>query len=115
MSQAVKTSSTQSLINHKITKTIADLSRLQSNPDTDFLDKYTEELNNVLDYVTQIQAQDTGNILPTDIMQTIKVDKLREDEPAKDQEKYAKTRANIIAGFPNKKGNLLVLPVRIIE
>lgn len=94
---------------------IASLSRLQSNPDQEFLDKYTTELNNVLDYVTQIQSQNTDGITATDIMQTITIDKLREDEVETDLEKQAKTRKNIIANFPNKKGNLLVLPVRIIE
>lgn len=111
----MSSSSNSGIINHQVTTTIASLSRVKSSPDEEFLDKYTGELNSVLDYVTQIQSQDTGDILPTDIMQTISINQLREDEPPKDAQKYARTRSNIIAGMPKRKGDLLELPIRIIE
>jgi|GEM_PF-3820897 len=103
------------IINHQVTATIAGLSKVKSNPGEDFLNKYTGELNGILDYVTQIQTQNTGAILPTDIMQTISISQLREDEPPKDAQKYNRTRSNILAGFPARKGDLLELPIRIIE
>jgi aspartyl/glutamyl-tRNA(Asn/Gln) amidotransferase C subunit len=107
-------SKTSTLINYQTTTKIANLSRLQSSPSQEFLDKYTTELNNVLDYVTEIQTQDTTGIEATDIMQTITVEQLREDKPPTNLAKYNKTRQNIKAGFPKRKGDLLELPTRII-
>ena len=101
-------------ITTQTTKKMASLSRIRSNPSDDFLEINTQNLNGILDYIKEIQSVDTGNISPTDIIQTITIDKLREDVPETDQTKYQAKRQRIIANFPKKQGTLLIIPNRII-
>lgn len=102
------------LITTQTTQKMASLSRIQSNPSDDFLEINTQNLNGILDYIKEIQSVDTGNISPTDIIQTITVDKLREDEPESNMDKYQSKRQRIIDNFPKKQGNLLVIPNRVV-
>jgi aspartyl-tRNA(Asn)/glutamyl-tRNA(Gln) amidotransferase subunit C len=89
---------------------VAKLARLSSNPDDAFLEKYTGELSSILDYINQLQEVDTDGISPTDGIRTINVNELREDTPPIHQEDYDRIRKNIINNFPNKQGDLLMLP-----
>ncbi len=104
-----------SSITPQIVKKIASLSRLSSDPDQEFLNKYSDQLSNVLDYLETLQEVDVTGISATQVIAKITLDQLQEDEIDQDQARYQKTRANIIANFPAKQGDLLVIPVRIIE
>lgn len=89
---------------------VAKLARLSNNPDEAFLDKYTGELSSIIEYINQLQEVDTTGITPTDGIRTIKVNQLREDNEPSNMEEYNRIRQNIINNFPNKQGDLLVLP-----
>lgn len=89
---------------------IAKLARLENNPSQEFLDKYGKELGAILEYVRELQEVDTTGISPLDGIRTITVDELREDTPHQDSIAYSRVRLNIINNFPNRQGNLLVLP-----
>jgi aspartyl/glutamyl-tRNA(Asn/Gln) amidotransferase C subunit len=102
-------------ITTKVTAKIASLSRLKKDPDQAFLDQYTDQLNNVFAYMQELQEINTDEILATDIIEKIDLEQLREDEPDNNQIKYQQTRKNIINNFPQKQGDFLVLPIRIIE
>lgn len=101
-------------ITAQTTRKMASLSRVRTVFDDDFLERNTNSLNGILDYIKEIQSVETGSISPTDIIQTITIDKLRADEPEKDQEKYIAKRQRIIDNFPKKQGSLLVVPNRIV-
>ncbi len=89
---------------------VAKLARINNNPDDQFLDKYTGELSQILDYINQLQEVNTAGISPIDGIRTIKIQELRSDTPAQDLVEYNRIRQNIINNFPNKQGDLLVLP-----
>ncbi|MGL4758629.1 MAG: Asp-tRNA(Asn)/Glu-tRNA(Gln) amidotransferase subunit GatC [Patescibacteria group bacterium] len=89
---------------------VAKLARINNNPDEEFLEKYSKELSSILDYINQLQEVDTSGISPVDGIRTIKINQLREDTPDIDQTKYSRIRRNIINNFPNKQGDLLLLP-----
>jgi aspartyl-tRNA(Asn)/glutamyl-tRNA(Gln) amidotransferase subunit C len=90
-------------------KKIAYLARLNQNPDQAFLDKYGDEIGEILGYVQELNEVDTSGIDPLGGSRTIFVFQLRDDEPA-DSPDYDRVRTNIINNFPNKQGNLLVVP-----
>ncbi len=90
---------------------IAYLSRLASNPSPEFLEKYSVELESIVYYVAELQEVDTSQI--TDVLSSSRVvfiDDLAEDEPYADKQEFERIRQNIIDRFPNKQGDLLVLP-----
>jgi aspartyl-tRNA(Asn)/glutamyl-tRNA(Gln) amidotransferase subunit C len=89
---------------------VAKLARLSNNPDEEFLNKYTGELSSIIEYINQLQEVDTTGISPTDGIRTINVSQLREDTPPINMDEYNTIRQNIINNFPNKQGDLLVLP-----
>lgn len=89
---------------------IAKLARISDNPSEEFINKYTKELGAILDMADDLQKLDTTGISPFDGVRTIKVEDLREDEITSKPEEYSRIRQNIINNFPNKKGDLLVLP-----
>lgn len=91
-------------------KKIAYLARLADMPTEDFIQKYSEELGAILGYVEELSQVDTSGIHPLDGLRTILVADLREDEPEEDQDTYSRVRQNIIQNFPNRQGDLLVVP-----
>jgi len=102
-------------IDKETVRKIALLSRLSSNPSDEFLEKYANELSNILTYVEELQAVNTEGVLATDIFRTVFIDDLREDVEEKNVQQYQQIRNNIIQNFPKKQGNLLLIPVRIVE
>jgi aspartyl-tRNA(Asn)/glutamyl-tRNA(Gln) amidotransferase subunit C len=97
-------------IDSQTVKKIAYLSRLSNSYSDQELQKYAEELGAVLDLADQLAEVDTNGINPLDGLRTIKIDDLRNDEPNPDQDQYNQTRAAIINNFPNRQGDLLVVP-----
>ena len=95
-------------------KKIASLAMLSSNPDKAFLEKYSKELNDFLDYAKDFVEIETFDILPTDIIRTIGIEDLREDEPSSNPEEKERVRKNIIVGFSQKQQNLLSIPKKIV-
>jgi aspartyl-tRNA(Asn)/glutamyl-tRNA(Gln) amidotransferase subunit C len=91
-------------------KKIAHLARLSKDPSPEFLEKYGKELGEVLEYVQQLKEVDTSNIDPLDGFRTISIHELREDEYTTDQELYQQIRSRILANFPTRQGDLLVIP-----
>jgi aspartyl-tRNA(Asn)/glutamyl-tRNA(Gln) amidotransferase subunit C len=104
-----------SSINSQTVRKIASLSRLKSDPDEQFLSKYSSQLTNVLDYLETLQEVDVTGVSATAVIAKITLDDLQEDQIDPDQDNYQITRTNIIANFPQRQGDLLVIPVRIIE
>jgi aspartyl-tRNA(Asn)/glutamyl-tRNA(Gln) amidotransferase subunit C len=97
-------------INKDTVAKVAKLARISNNPSDEFLNKYTDELSSIINYVNQLDEVDTNGILPSDGIRTINISSLREDLPAENQREYDRIRGNIINNFPNTQGDLLVLP-----
>jgi aspartyl/glutamyl-tRNA(Asn/Gln) amidotransferase C subunit len=89
---------------------IAFLARLCSNPSPEFLEKYGLELGAVLEYMEELKEVDTSKVSVFSGSRIISISDLREDLPHSDTETYARIRQNIIQNFPNRQGDLLVLP-----
>jgi aspartyl-tRNA(Asn)/glutamyl-tRNA(Gln) amidotransferase subunit C len=104
-----------SKINSQTVRKLAKLTRLRLDPSQDFLDKYESQLSSVLEYLNELQEVDTEGVSSTSIISKNTLDELREDLPPSDLEEYSRIRFNIINNFPKKQGNLLVLPVRIVD
>ena len=98
------------ILDPETVKKIAFLARLSKNPTPEFLEKYGIELGAVLEYMEQLKEIDTSGIDPFAGVRTIAVAELRDDEPVLDTVDYNRIRQNIINNFPNKQGDLLVLP-----
>jgi len=96
-------------LNAAAVKKIANLARLNEQPNTDFLEKYGTEIGQILGYVAELEEVDTSGIDPLGGSRTINVNDLRSDTPNANPN-YDRVRANIINNFPNKQGNLLVVP-----
>ncbi|GAB4147677.1 MAG: Asp-tRNA(Asn)/Glu-tRNA(Gln) amidotransferase subunit GatC [Patescibacteria group bacterium] len=91
-------------------KKIAYLARLSTDPSPEFLEKYGKELGAILEYMEQLKELDTSGVDPFGGARTITVSALRDDEASQEDEEYQRIRQNIIRNFPNKQGDLLVLP-----
>ena len=104
------TSKVVPVITTNITQKIAKLSHLSVELSDQEVHKYTSQLGAVLEYVEQLQSVDTGKIQALDGIRTCQISDLRPDIVSQDQGDYNRIRQNIIANFPNKQGNLLVLP-----
>jgi aspartyl/glutamyl-tRNA(Asn/Gln) amidotransferase C subunit len=104
-----------SSISSQTVKKIASLSRLSSDPDEAFLAKYSHQLSNVLSYLDTLQEVDVTGVSATSVIAKITIDQLQDDQIDPDQTTYQRVRSNIIANFPARQGDLLVIPVRIIE
>jgi aspartyl/glutamyl-tRNA(Asn/Gln) amidotransferase C subunit len=98
------------ILDPEIVKKIALLARLSKNPSPEFLTKYGIELGAVLQYMEQLKELDTSGVDPFGGARTITINELREDTPDQNKENYERVRQNIINNFPNKLGDLLVLP-----
>lgn len=91
------------------------LGRIGKDLPEDVLDKFTDQLGSIVGYVDQLQSVDTKGIASTDIIARITIDQLRDDEPELDKDRANRVRTNIINNFPQKQGNLLLLPLRIVD
>jgi len=98
------------ILDADIVRKIALLARLSKDPSPEFLEKYGLELGAVLEYMEQLKELDTSGADPFGGVRTIAIDQLRNDEPDQNQNDYLRVRQNIINNFPNKQGDLLVLP-----
>jgi aspartyl-tRNA(Asn)/glutamyl-tRNA(Gln) amidotransferase subunit C len=98
------------ILDPETVKKIAFLARLSKNPSPEFLEKYGIELGAVLEYMEQLKEIDTSGIDPFAGVRTITIAELRDDEPVLNTIDYNRIRQNIINNFPNKQGDLLVLP-----
>ena len=98
------------ILNPEIVRKIAFLSRLSKDPSPEFLNKYGIELGAILEYMEQLKELDTSGIDPFAGVRTITIAELRADQPTSNQLEYSQIRQNIIANFPTKQGDLLVLP-----
>jgi aspartyl-tRNA(Asn)/glutamyl-tRNA(Gln) amidotransferase subunit C len=102
-------------IDPQTVRKLAILTRLQSNPSDEFVEHYADQLSSVLDYLNELQEVDTKGVSATAIIDKNTLDDLRDDVPPQDKESYERVRQNILHNFPNRQGDLLVLPVRIID
>lgn len=91
-------------------KKVARLARLQEDASKDFVDTFGGQLNDIFEYINQLKEVDTAGISPLDGVRTTTVAELREDKVNQDREEYTRIRNNIIDAFPNKQGDLLILP-----
>ena len=98
------------ILDPEIVRKIAFLARLSKDPSPEFLEKYGIELGAVLEYMEQLKELDTSGIDPFGGARIITISDLREDEPNQNTQDYLRVRQNIIRNFPNKQGDLLVLP-----
>lgn len=90
---------------------VAYLSRLSNNDlGQSELDKYTIQIESILEYVRSIQSVDTTGLTATDGWRAITIPELRADVPDLDETTYQQIRSNIINNFPVSKNNLLVIP-----
>lgn len=94
-------------LSEKEIKKVAKLARLEEDADTNFIETYGGQLNDIFEYINQLKEVDTAGISPLDGVRTITIDELREDEPVVDKVLYAKHRANILEMFPKKQGDQL--------
>lgn len=88
---------------------VAKLARLSKQLNPEKLEKYENELNSILNHVSELQKVDVSTITPLAGIRTISVDELRADEPDQDQASYQNVRTRIIANFPDKQGDFLVI------
>lgn len=98
------------ILDPETVRKIAFLARLSKDPSPEFLEKYGIELGAVLEYMEQLKELDTSGIDPFGGARTITIAELRDDEPSQNTQDYLRVRQNIINNFPNKQGDLLVLP-----
>jgi len=98
------------ILDPETVKKIAFLARLSKDPSPEFLLKYGIELGAILEYMEQLKELDTSGIDPFAGVRTIEIAALRADEPTNNIVEYNRIRQNIIRNFPNKQGDLLVLP-----
>jgi len=108
-------SNSNSISTQTVKKISKSLAKLNSNPDPDFLQKYTDELSSVLNYLAQLAEVDTTNTSSTDIIPTCKISDLRDDEAYTDQAEIQSIRQRIIYNFPKSQSNLLTLNAKVIE
>ena len=76
---------------------------------TELVEKYESELNSILNHVSELLKVDTSNIEAMSGIRTISIDELRPDEPEHNQALYENIRSRIIANFPEKEGDFLVI------
>lgn len=92
----------------EITKTLveklAKLARLEFAPEE--LEKFTDDLSNILGHVKELESVDTKGIAPMTGGTTLK-NIMREDVIVSENEKEKK---NVVGAFPDQKGNYLKTP-----
>jgi aspartyl/glutamyl-tRNA(Asn/Gln) amidotransferase C subunit len=96
-------------------KKVANLGRLYKTSSDDQNQKPQKDLNSILEMVQKLSSLDLSKYSPHAAFKIIGLDELRSDEPNNEIEEYARVRQNIINNFPARQGDLLQLPIRIIE
>ncbi len=91
-------------------KKLAHLARLSENLTDEAIEIYISQIGAVLAYAEDLNEVDTIGISPLDGIRTISLEELRSDEPNSDLKAYRRVVQNIIANFPNKQANLLLVP-----
>ena len=102
-------------INSTVVKRMLGLAKLGNNYSEQELEKLAEELGSILEYVEELKEIDTSTVNSTTIIPTCKISDLRTDIPNDNSDKYQKVRQNIINNFPKKQGDLLVLPIKVVQ
>jgi aspartyl/glutamyl-tRNA(Asn/Gln) amidotransferase C subunit len=96
-------------------KKVANLGRLyKTSTDEDNLAPQ-KDLNAILEMVQKLSKLDLSKFSPHAAFKVISISELREDEPNNSTEEYQRVRQNILNNFPTRQGDLLQLPIRIIE
>jgi aspartyl/glutamyl-tRNA(Asn/Gln) amidotransferase C subunit len=96
-------------------KKVASLSRLFHDADSTVIDGYQYNMDAVLRYADQLSRIDVTGFSPHQSFAVISISDLREDEEDNDTVDYQRVRNNILNNFPARQGDLLELPVRIVE
>jgi aspartyl/glutamyl-tRNA(Asn/Gln) amidotransferase C subunit len=96
-------------------KKVASLSRLFHDADSKIIDGYQYNMDAVLRYADQLSNIDVTGFSPHQSIATIGINDLRDDENDQDTVTYQRVRSNILNNFPARQGDLLELPVRIVE
>jgi aspartyl/glutamyl-tRNA(Asn/Gln) amidotransferase C subunit len=107
--------SSQTKINPATIKKILNLAKLDNNPSEEELELYSSQIESILQYADELKEVDTSMVKATDIIPTCFIEDLREDEFSFDPNQYQKVRQNIITNFPKRQGDLLVLPIKVVE
>jgi Asp-tRNA(Asn)/Glu-tRNA(Gln) amidotransferase C subunit len=87
---------------------IARTAKLSANPSQAFVQKFSQQLGVVVDYVEQLKEVDISHITQTGSARVVTIDDLADDIPYSEEE-MEQIRQNIINNFPQRQGNLLVL------
>ncbi len=96
-------------------KKVANLGRLYKNSTDEDNFGPQKDLNSILEMVQKLSRLDLSQYSPHAAFKVIGISDLRDDEPNNENEEYARVRLNIINNFPARQGDLLQLPIRIIE
>ncbi len=94
---------------------VGNLARLFTTAPTQTIAKYQSQLGSVLNYADDLCKLDVSGFSPHGAIATIGINGLREDTPTTDPDSYARVRQNILNNFPVRQGDLLQLPIRIVE
>ena len=103
------TSTNSTQIDSNAVSKVAKLARLSKQLSPELVEKYESELNSILNHVSELLKVDTSNIEAMSGIRTISIDELRPDEPEHNQALYENIRSRIIANFPEKEGDFLVI------
>ena len=96
-------------------KKVANLGRLYQTSTDDQNLGPQRDLNSILEMVQKLSQLDLSKYSPHAAFKVINLHELRTDEPNNNTEEYARVRLNILNNFPARQGDLLQLPIRIIE
>jgi aspartyl/glutamyl-tRNA(Asn/Gln) amidotransferase C subunit len=94
---------------------VANLSRLFTAADEKIVQTYQKQLGSVLNYADELSKLDVTGFSPHQAIATATINNLREDETDYGTEDYLRVRQNILNNFPTRQGDLLQLPIRIVE
>lgn len=86
---------------------VANLARINSNPDQEFITKFTAELDSILHYVDELKSAQVK--VKPHLSRVRTVAQLRADVPDENSDQKEKRRQAIIKQFPNSQGDLLIL------
>ncbi len=87
---------------------IARIAKLSASPSPEFVNKFSQQLGVIIDYVKQLEEVDVSQITTIGSARIVTLDDLAEDMPYPEEE-MEQIRQNIINNFPQRQGDLLVL------
>ena len=94
---------------------VANLSRLSTSLPLEPTSRFQKNLSDVLEYADLLSAIDTTGYSPHTTISIVGISDLRADETDYGTEEYMRVRTNILNNFPVRQGDLLQLPIRIVE